>query len=804
MRRIVNIKRKLRGRSADELRTRGVQALNAVAERNGWSSLTRVPDDTSFFKLIDNGQLPNGKVSVDLLLTHFRNRSRPRFFPSFSQKHELRNALRERFCSPRLLDRAKRAAVGRFDLLGIHDLHFGMPINWHLEPISNVVVPNKHWSQIAFLEAAEAGDKKIIWELNRHAYFTTLGRAYWKTEDEFYAQIFVDHINSWIDANPPKLGINWASSLEVAFRAISWLWALHFFRDSSHLTSQLFLRLLKFLYLHGRHLETYLSTYFSPNTHLTGEALGLFYLGTMLPELKCGSRWRNLGLNILLSQLDQQVRSDGVYFEQSSYYHRYTTDFYTHLLILLRENTSDIPPQLEVKLKLLLDHLMLITRPDGTTPLIGDDDGGRLVFLDDHAPDDFRSALSNGAALFHRSDYKYVASAVSEETMWLMGCDGLRSFDGLHATAPTRESVDFSSGGYYVMRDGWSIDANYMLMDCGPHGGLRHGHAHADVLSFDLAARGRTMLVDPGTFTYTGSAAWRDRFRSSAVHNSLTVDGESSSVSDGPFSWKQVAEPTKVEWLSRSRFDYFVGKHSGFERLPSPVVHQRTILFLKADYWIMVDRIDAVGAHSYSLNFQYAAGLKPEISGQDEQAVVRTESDAGALDLCILGNSGQWRVQQSWVSRCYGEREEASLLTFEFKGDGALQLITLLVPQENRDQKVQARTSKCQAGAAMEIANGENHDLLLLGLSGQSIKRANIQSDFELAWVRVDRETLNLKELVAINGSNLSFAGQEIVGASQFIKYLEAKRSRDGLRGEAEGVGNWHTPFVDVRDQMLS
>ena len=140
-----------------------------------------------------------------------------------------------------------------------------------------------------------------------------------------------------MDQNPPKLGINWASSLEVAFRSISWLWALYFFKDSPALTSSLFLRALKFLYLHARHLETYLSTYFSPNTHLTGEALGLFYLGTLLPEFRAAARWRETGRRILLEQMARHVQPDGVYFEQSSYYHRYTTDFYTHFLILAPE-----------------------------------------------------------------------------------------------------------------------------------------------------------------------------------------------------------------------------------------------------------------------------------------------------------------------------------------------------------------------------------------------------------------------------------------------------------------------------------
>ena len=88
-----------------------------------------------------------------------------------------------------------------------------------------------HWSQIDFLDARVSGDKKITWELNRHQFFQQLGRAYWRTGDESYAESYVAYVTSWMDANPPKLGINWASSLEVSFRVISWLWALYFFKD---------------------------------------------------------------------------------------------------------------------------------------------------------------------------------------------------------------------------------------------------------------------------------------------------------------------------------------------------------------------------------------------------------------------------------------------------------------------------------------------------------------------------------------------------------------------------------------------
>ena len=128
----------------------------------------------------------------------------------------------------------------------------------------------------------------------------------------------------------------------IAFRSISWIWAFHFFRDSDHFTPELFHKALKFLYLHGRHIEKYLSTYYSPNTHLTGEALGLYYLGTQLPFIERSGQWRKLGEDILFAELDRQILPDGVYFEQSTWYQKYTVDFYTQFLILKTLNGGEM------------------------------------------------------------------------------------------------------------------------------------------------------------------------------------------------------------------------------------------------------------------------------------------------------------------------------------------------------------------------------------------------------------------------------------------------------------------------------
>src|SRR5205823_3777042 len=128
-------------------------------------------------------------------------------------------------------------------------------------------------------------------------------------------------------------------------------------------------------------------------------------------------------------------------------------------------------------------------------------------------------------------------------------------------------------GGYYAMRSAWQPDANFLVVDCGPHGTMNCGHAHADALSIELSALGRSVLVDPGTFTYTGSARERDLFRSTGMHNTLTLDGLSSSQPGGAFRWTHVARSTLHCWHDHPTFTYFAGSHDGYERLDDPAMH---------------------------------------------------------------------------------------------------------------------------------------------------------------------------------------------------------------------------------------
>jgi len=371
---------KIRGVSLNELRVRSRQRFARFSDRLRLGRAHEMSDEGLFGEF---NPIWRGECMADALRRCMRAKNR-RFLPSLEQRIEIVGMMNRRFPDERdaIINTAECALTGIFSLLGHIGLSFGdppdSPIDWSLDPVSGLRAPLRHWSKLHPLDPLGGGDPKVVWELNRHAHFVTLGQAYWLTSDERFAAGFVDQVSAWIDANPVGMGINWASSLEVAFRSIAWLWALGLCVDSGEVTPDFFARLLKSLIEHGRHIERYLSYYFSPNTHLTGEALALFYLGLALPEMSRAEGWRNLGLQILLDQATKQAREDGVYFEQSSHYHRYTTDFYTHLFALTRANDNMTHCEMEAMLRRnlegMLDHLMWITRPDGSSPLFGDDD----------------------------------------------------------------------------------------------------------------------------------------------------------------------------------------------------------------------------------------------------------------------------------------------------------------------------------------------------------------------------------------------------------------------------------------------
>jgi hypothetical protein len=260
-----------------------------------------------------------------------------------------------------------------------------------------------------------------------------------------------------------------------------------------------------------------------------------------------------------------------VYFEQSTYYHRYTVDFYLHLALVLEARGEALADEVRGPLERALDYLVALVRPDGSSPLIGDDDGGRLMMLNSRPANDFRDTIGLGGVLLRGPEYCFAAGPLPVEAGWLLGPGAGERYRAAGSSEPPA-SVVFREGGHAVMRSAWRPGADWLLFDCGPQGAF--GHSHADALAIELAVEGRPVLVDAGTFTYVAEPEWRERFRGGAKHNSVTLAGESSALSAGPFRWEAGADAKLTAWVSTPELDYAAGLHHGFWRFSPPATHR--------------------------------------------------------------------------------------------------------------------------------------------------------------------------------------------------------------------------------------
>ncbi|HEY6403750.1 MAG TPA: heparinase II/III family protein, partial [Blastocatellia bacterium] len=299
--------RKIRRLSLAEIKVRSRQRVARLSDRFRRARAVEMSDEELSHEFHAVWREETHEESADKLRCRMLARGRC-FLPSFGQREKIVETMSRRFPAERdaIIRTADDALRGKFSLLGHTGLSFGdppySPIDWRFDPVSGKRAQISHWSRLRRLNplgaigAMGGADTKVIWELNRHAHFVTLGQAYWLTGDNRFAEGFRDQVSAWIDANPAGIGINWASSPEVALRSIAWLWAAQMLVDSSAITPDFFARMLKSMIEHGRHIETYLSYYLSPDTQLTAEALGLFYLGLALPELIRAHGWRDLGM----------------------------------------------------------------------------------------------------------------------------------------------------------------------------------------------------------------------------------------------------------------------------------------------------------------------------------------------------------------------------------------------------------------------------------------------------------------------------------------------------------------------------
>jgi uncharacterized heparinase superfamily protein len=547
-----------------------------------------------------------------------------------------------------ILSKADDLMRNRFEFLNLAPVDLPFPIDWDIAP-----------------------DGDGLWQYNLHygEWAIPLVQAYLLTSRAEYRDCMVRLLLDWIDRNPPGRQPGW-DPYPISRRVIAWsrvatalvgdpLW-LSFWRDHLSMSLRQQAKLL------AANLESDLL-----NNHLLANYRALAWVGLLFPSWPESREFTELGLNGLWSEMRRQVLPDGVHDERSISYHTIVLQDLLETWWLASKRGVRTPDDVPATLLKMMEFLSATRAPDGAWPMVNDSVPGYPV-----DPGIVLKAgvalLGKGAAVTGNATSSYLAwfgllpaatagsgvgealSGIGMERANPAGAGNLLRSKTAEVLPPAKEfapAATFLNAGYAVLRDG---DDGYLFFDAGPLGPERMpGHGHADALSIVLYGNGRPMIVDPGVYTYR-AGQWRDHFRSTSAHNTVTVDAQDQCVFWGPF---RVAYPVAAKILDHSS-THVTGQHEGYRRLSPPLVHRRRVELTDRGRWSIFDRFEGSGRHEFNLTLQLAEAADAQIDG----LVCRACWPDGSIlqiDPVSAPEKALASVENDWVSPAWNVKIQA-------------------------------------------------------------------------------------------------------------------------------------------------
>ncbi|SEC17379.1 heparinase II/III family protein [Rhodococcus koreensis] len=577
---------------------------------------------------------------------------------------------------------AERVACGRFSYFGHPEVTLPEPIDWHYDPLSKVGWPVVPASRINHRTAD--GDPKWIWELNRLQHLPWLAEAWLFTGEERFSDAAFRQLDSWIEQNPPGLGIGWRGAFEAGVRSISIAVALQGLRDSPGLTTTRFRAVVRLLAESARRCWDERSQFSSANNHLVGEMAGVATVAILLPELARAESWEKDAIRVLSAEAARQILPDGAGAEQSVGYQVFTSELLLTVAALLTLRDGRPPPELIAAVDRSADFIAALVGDRDPAPRYGDDDEGFALRLGAEPVRTVRDHLGTVAAVTRNASARRVGGTTLSGA-W-MNYARTEPVSGSEAVPePGPRSFFAPDGGLVVLRAG----ARRLTMDVGPLGYLSlAAHGHADALAVTLSIDGEDVIGDPGTGSYYRHPDWRAAHRGTRAHATVCVDGLDQSVVGGPFLWTEHARVrVRSVDLERSVVD---AEHSGYGRLSKPVVHRRWLIAPPdRGSVLVVDLIAGRGRHEVRTSWPLSPSLDVTPVGGGHLASRNGEPilqlvHAASTELIPYEVRGDARHGLGWWSYRLESREPSWLVGGCCAGEVPVAVATVLNPMDER------------------------------------------------------------------------------------------------------------------------
>ncbi len=416
-----------------------------------------------------------------------------------------------------LKDEAEKIIDGKFTWFFKHTFQSALPPDWFFNPFSGktAVKGNKHWTRTHEFQS-EAGDIKIIWELSRFAWLTTLARAYKVFGDQKYLDTINILLESWSSANSANTGPNWKCGQETSFRIFKLFTVSCILNQQSDLSPGLKQMIEEHL---SRIRPTITYAMAQRNNHATSEAAAL-YIGATLLIKQAGTRGKKKkrllqlqkkGKSLLEQLILELVLPDGTFAQKSTNYHRVVIDTISVVLHLMDVyKLAPFKAEVTIRLQNLGEwQRAMIMGANGETPNVGNNDGAMIESMHDKAYTDFRPStqqffgLLNGTIPFDDS---------FDEPLYWRKSTCLRHRTKKEECLP---SVYFFDNQYLLIKK-----QRFSLLMLLPDDTFRPG---LDPFHIDLWINGKNVFIDSGTYSYNAGVD-TEYFKSILSHNTISFN----------------------------------------------------------------------------------------------------------------------------------------------------------------------------------------------------------------------------------------------------------------------------------------
>ena len=578
-----------------------------------------------------------------------------------------------------LLEEARALLEGKYTFLNITCRE--PLLNWHLDPQTNKVAPLTFALDSDYKDVNLVGNIKNIWEKNRHHHLTVMSAAFALTKDERYALEVSQQLQDWIAKNPFPLGVNWSSSLELGVRLISWVWIDRLLRGSE-VHQKLFGKsgvMWSSIYQHQWLISQHYSYGSSANNHLIGEMAGLFISSCHWSVFPRSKRWVSFAWQILEREISIQTFACGLNREQAFPYHIFTTEFFLLAGIEAQMNGVAVSQKYENLVRKMLEVIPPLTDVGGNLPKYGDDDEGMALQIRPHQS-------SRVDWLFHLGRQWLGARVPLPNDALAADLINFPARDTVGEVPLPKNSLALKDAGLYVLaRDRGKPQEIMCLADAGELGFLSiAAHGHADALAFTLSVGGVPIIVDPGTYVYHTDNYWRNYFRSTKAHNTITVDDLNQSKSEGIFLWTRKARTKVLDWQETNKGGILTAEHDGYTCIKEGIVHRRKITL--DERLEISDRLEGEGVHQIEWRLHFSPQCSVEI--QQERCIVKWHSGLLAiyLDKQIQWNLLQGGTDGGWYSSGYNLKQPTTTLVGSAKIEGSISLKNSLDLVEHNSQ----------------------------------------------------------------------------------------------------------------------